>query len=325
MADRRYRTPEHLAYLRKVYPTGVPVKEIATKLGLRPDDVYYSASYYNIERRRSYQPKRIEWTAREIAFIKANFHRMTNPELARKLKKKLTKVREKCYELGLKHMEMEYWTSEQVQYLKDNYRTMGDTAIAAVFQERWPKKKVWSKKHIEKKRMYLGIKRTVAEEFEIRTGRFNAKDYKDLNGKTFPEGKKRLWFSNGKYRWMIKVGNQFIHYHRYKWEKHRGPIPKNKKIHFIDGDTTNCRLSNLVLLTRTELARRISNKNHSELSDSYIAGLLSWRDPEMKKHIINHPGILEAKRQQIIANRQLGLHRCKKDSPIISKPQKLKS
>src|SRR5690606_24936246 len=118
---------------------------------------------------------------------------------------------------------------------------------------------------------------------------------------------------------------KFVHYHRYKWEKHRGPIPKNKKLHFLDGDTTNCKLSNLVLLTRAQLARRISNKNHRELSDSYIAGILSWRDPEMKRHIMNHPGIIDAKRQQIIAHRKMGIHRCKKDSPIISKQQNQKS
>jgi hypothetical protein len=322
MADRRYRTPEELAYLRKVYPTGVPVKEIANKLGIRPEDVYYAVSYYHIERRRSYQPTRIEWSAKEIRFIRKNFFQMTNAELAKALKKKRTKVREKCYELGLKRMEMEYWTPEQVQFMKDNYRTMGDTEIASILQERWTKKKGWSKKHVEKKRRYLGIKRTVAEEFQIRTGRYDAKDYKDFNGKMFPQGKKRLWFQNGKYRWMIKVGNEFVHYHRYKWEKHRGPIPKNKKLHFIDGDTTNCKLSNLVLLTKAALARRISNKNHSELSDSYIAGLLSWRSPDMKKHIINHPGIIDAKRKQIINNRKMGHHRCKKGSPAISKLKK---
>lgn len=325
MADRRYRSPEEIAYLRKVYPTGVPVKKIAAHLGIKPEEVYYSVSYYRIERRRSYQPKRIEWSNREINFIKKNFYSMTNAQLAQALKKKVTKVREKCYDLGLKKMEMEYWTEEQVQFLKENYRTIGDAELARMFQERWPKNKLWTKKHIDKKRGYLGLNRTLEEQFTIRTGRFNANDYKDLiDGRTkhFPQGKKRLWFQNGKYRWMIKVGNQFIHYHRYKWEKHRGPIPDGYKLHFKDGDTTNCRLTNLELLSKSQLAKKVSDKNHSELSDSYIAGILSWRDPEMKKVVINHPGILEAKRQQILYNRSVGLHRCKKGSPAISKRKK---
>lgn len=321
MADRRYRSAAEIDYLRKVYPTGVPVKTIAKKLGISTSDVYYSVSYYQIERRRSHQPNRIEWSTRDIQFIKKNFHSMTNVQLAKKLKKKLTKVRDKCRELGLKHMELEYWTPEQVDYLKANYKTKGDTQLAAEFQQRWPKKKLWTFKHIDKKRGYLGLKRTIEEQFTIRTGRFNADDYKDLKDgrvKEFPQGKKRLWFQNGKYRWMIKIGKSFVHYHRYKWEKLRGPIPDGYKLHFKDGDTTNCRISNLELLTRSALAKKVSDKNHSELSDSYIAGILSWRDPEMKKHIINHPGILDAKRQQILSNRKMGLHRCKKGSPQIS-------
>jgi hypothetical protein len=320
---RRYWSEEDTNYLREAYTSGVRCVEIKKHLSNKTySEVYCRISYLQLNKRGrgSNQPSKIKWTERDIAYIKKNFHSSTNVQIAKALNKHLTVVRNKCRELGLLHMELEYWTDEQVEYLKANYKAKGDSALAAEFNERWHKKKGWSKKHIEKKRRYLHLKRSLEEQFLIRTGRFQAKDYTDFDGKKFVQGKKRLWFANGKYRWMIKIGNMFQPYHRFKWEKLRGPIPKNKKLCFLDGDTTNCSIKNLALFTRAELARRIATKNHSDLTDSYIAGLLSWKDPELKKHIINHPGLIDAKRQQILLNRSMGLSKCK-----ISKPQNKKS
>lgn len=62
---------------------------------------------------------------------------------------------------------------------------------------------------------------------------------------------------NGKpYKWIrLGLGNWML-YHRYKWEKHRGPIPKSHIVWFKDGDTMNTKLSNLELIHRGEGARR---------------------------------------------------------------------
>lgn len=76
---------------------------------------------------------------------------------------RLTVLRNKTRELGLKKMELEYWTDEQKQFLKDNYQTKGDVEIAEIFQERFPKRKKWTKSHINKKRKYLQLQRTEKE------------------------------------------------------------------------------------------------------------------------------------------------------------------
>lgn len=102
----------------------------------------------------------IVWTDAMISFVRENFHEMTNSALADHLQLGLTSVRTKCYQLGLKRMDLEYWNDEQINYLKENYREIGDTEIAELFASKWPKKKGWSKKHIEKKRRQLGLKRT---------------------------------------------------------------------------------------------------------------------------------------------------------------------
>lgn len=70
---------------------------------------------------------KIIWTDEMIHFLKENFNKMTNRELASCLNLKLTKVRDKCYEMGLKRMEMEYWTKDQVDFLLAYYQIMGVT------------------------------------------------------------------------------------------------------------------------------------------------------------------------------------------------------
>jgi len=88
---------------------------------------------------------------------------MTNRQLAASLNLRLTVTRNKCRELGLKRIEMEYWTDEQILFLKEHYKKMGDVEIAEIFEKRWPKNKPWRKQHINKKRKYLKLLRTAEE------------------------------------------------------------------------------------------------------------------------------------------------------------------
>ena len=48
--------------------------------------------------------------------------------------------------------------------------------------------------------------------------------------------------------------------HRYIWEKAFGPIPKGHCVQFKDGDTTNCILDNLYLISRAKQVRRNFDK-----------------------------------------------------------------
>lgn len=52
----------------------------------------------------------------------------------------------------------------------------------------------------------------------------------------------------GHKKWVLK--------HRWIWEQSNGPIPDGSQIHFIDGDRTNCDISNLEMITHAENARR---------------------------------------------------------------------
>src|SRR5690606_41007373 len=71
----------------------------------------------------------------EKKFLKENYQSMTNRQLADALELSLTKTRHFLYEMGLKRMEMEYWTDEQIDFLKKNYKTIGDTELAEIRSE----------------------------------------------------------------------------------------------------------------------------------------------------------------------------------------------
>ncbi|CAN8141091.1 HNH endonuclease [uncultured Thiomicrorhabdus sp.] len=44
--------------------------------------------------------------------------------------------------------------------------------------------------------------------------------------------------------------------HRLEWQKHHGPIPKDMIVTFKDGNTLNCNINNLELISRLEHVRR---------------------------------------------------------------------
>ena len=104
---------------------------------------------------------KIDWTDKRLKFLKENFNTMTNQQIADSLGLKITSVRHKCYELGLYKMTLEYWTDEQVDFLLKNYKEKGGTELAEIFNKKWYKDKGWTKKHIEKKRRYLKLKRKI--------------------------------------------------------------------------------------------------------------------------------------------------------------------
>ena len=62
--------------------------------------------------------------------------------------------------------------------------------------------------------------------------------------------------------------------HRVIYEKHHGPIPKGSTVIFGDGDKSNLSIDNLILVTRSQLARL--NQNH-----------LIQNDVELTKTAIN--------------------------------------
>lgn len=59
-----------------------------------------------------------------------------------------------------------------------------------------------------------------------------------------------------KYKHIRVALAKWIPLHRYNWEQVHGPVPRKMNLIFIDGNTMNCGLDNLQLLTNKELMLR---------------------------------------------------------------------
>jgi hypothetical protein len=247
-----------------------------------------------------------DWPEKELEFLTENFYSMTNKELAKALGMKLSMVRTKCYELGLKRMELEYWTDIQIKWLKVLYTFIGDMELALIFDEAYPKEKGWTLKHIEKKRMYLGLKRTKKqlEAIKERNKAFGS----------FRVGSKHTWQTRGAAergtvrmwdgRPYVKTEEGFKPYLRELWEQHYGPIPEGMNIRVVNTSLPYA-ITNLEMITDAENARRNAQKSSKGLSDNYVAGVLSHGEPELRKLLKEDKQIIKLKRQQLLLNRTI--------------------
>lgn len=209
---------------------------------------------------------KINFDPNEIQFIQENFQKMTNEQIAAALGLKKTIVRTMAYSLGLKRMELEYWSSEQVAFLKKNYKKIGDVELAEIFENEWPKNKGWTKKHIEKKRRYLFLKRTPADLQRIhsrnkKSGRLAVANKKrwEVTGSN-EIGKIVIWKVNEYPMAFIKTETGYVHYNRWLWKKNHGPIPEGYNVVRKDECPEIPTIEFLELITKDEHARRNQNK-----------------------------------------------------------------
>lgn len=204
---------------------------------------------------------KITFTPAQRKFLTDNWPNMTNVQLAESLGLKVTRVRMELYAMGLKRMEQEKIPSQAVEYIKEHYRTMGDTEIAQELQQRWPKNKGWSKKHVEKKRRYLKLKRTKAQIQAIHTrnvalGMFADCPVKawETRGGATPVGTIKIWCSHGRRFQVIKLKAGFVHYWPWLWRKHFGPVPDDMVVRSRASPDVIAKPSDLYVMTRAELA-----------------------------------------------------------------------
>jgi len=245
-------------------------------------------------------------------FIRDHFATMDNKSLARHFNVHIHTMRVQLYSMGLLRMEMEYWTPAQVRFLKKMYHTCGDLELAEIFQKKWTKKKGWTLKHIEKKRKYLGLKRTKEELFHIKQ-KAKAKGVYVLGlQRTWmkrgaaPEGSVVIWATNTQWptQW-IKINGRFTQYGRWLWQQAGRSIPAGKVITTKVGITEIKSIDDIECIDKAELSRRNSHKAHGLLSDNYVASIMSFNDPDLRNILKQSPDILNMKRQQLLLNRQI--------------------
>lgn len=108
---------------------------------------------------------KIKWAKQEVVFLRENYLKMTNAQLAKTLQKPLSGLRHKMKRMGLVRFKIKFrWTEPQTKFLEGAYRKYGDVEISEMLNKRWPRKaRPWTKKHVSKKRFLMGYVRTQEE------------------------------------------------------------------------------------------------------------------------------------------------------------------
>jgi len=217
----------------------------------------------------------------EIKFLRENFFVLTNSQLAEHINTFRAKhnqytisgLRNKCMLLGLTRGFQIRWSKADVKKLKAWYTIMGDKQISELLniysktsavRDGVRIKRVFKKKHVEKKRSLLGLNRTDEQIKRIvADNRLCGDMYKyTKNNNPWIRGYReianeedtRIW---GGRRW-IKINGKFIPYTRWFYNKFIAPVPADRKIYHIDLDPLNDEADNLELRPFT----RISLQNY---------------------------------------------------------------
>ena len=167
-----------------------------------------------------------KWTDADIEYLKENYALVSNRELERKMKRSVSSIIGKAHKLNLKKNPD---VLERIK--KQSYFKKGLTP--------------WNK---NKKGLNMGVSST----------RFS-RGQKPKNWK--PEGTITIRSKNEgeKYKY-IKNDGVWVLLHRLVWQQHGREIPPGMVIRFKDGDSMNCDIENLELISRSENMLRNYNR-----------------------------------------------------------------
>ena len=206
-------------------------------------------------------------------------------------------------------------TDKEKQFIKDNYQTMIylDVAKALNTTERRvanfiQKSGLRLSPEEYHRRRCIGMKKPGSIPWnkglslpnKPNSGQFqkgnNPKNTKTNGHITWRTRKNRV---NHDYYWIRVALGKWKELHIYIWEQKNGPLPQGKILRFKDGNHKNCTIENLELIDRVKNMDLNRNYNHDRMrSDKVIAGYIT-RDPQLKKELLKHPELLEAKRNQL--------------------------
>lgn len=259
----------------------------------------------------NYNPSnKINLTPEQVQYIRDHHGVITNQAIADHIGMKLRTLRTKLYDMGLFKVKMTYWTNEQAEYIRNNYQTVGDTEIAKSMTKLFPTQGGWSKKQVTCKRINMGLHRTneqldaiYADQVKRGIYALNATKRWQTQG-SLPDGTIRFYRKYPHYPAIpyIRVNGKFKPWHRLFWEQHNGLIPED---HFIvfKGSPELLTLDNLEMVSLSEL--RQENNGCIDLTDNYVAGLITKGAPGIRNHIRANTDLITAKRTQLLINRKI--------------------
>jgi hypothetical protein len=106
------------------------------------------------------------------------------------------------------------------------------------------------------------------KEFMSRRGMQNARKTQFKKGNLPPNTKNNMCITirtdktKKDYKFIRLALGKWVPLHRYNWQQANGKIPRKMNLVFKDGDTINCDVSNLELLTNAQLMKRNTLHNY---------------------------------------------------------------
>jgi hypothetical protein len=263
------------------------------------------------------------WSLYELEYLHSNFETMTNAEISEVLGKSVPQITWQMIRQGWRRSSIKHWTVAELEWLRANAH-QGMKAMAEAFNVPLTKIVAVLKNH----KIHTG------NNTQFRKGQnpWNAGRHERMSPKS--EFKKGFLPANTLHDGAITIRTdsktqrqyKYIRTAKAKWEllsrvtwvKHHGAIPKNMIVTFKDGDTLNCDISNLTLITMRENALRNVNRAKAKLSladswadgsryknDVWISKLLARDDKELQQQLVTNKELIETKRQQLLLRRQL--------------------
>jgi hypothetical protein len=106
------------------------------------------------------------------------------------------------------------------------------------------------------------------------------------------------------YQFIRLAASKWVQYHRWIWEQEYGAIPSGMIVIFKDGNSMNCKIDNLELISMAENA----NRNRNYMTNRFIArnmvGGKNAKEEDIQA-ILQFPDLIETKRQHILLNKKI--------------------
>ena len=199
-----------------------------------------------MRKRKKYIRK--EWTLKEVDYLRKNYTNTCTHILATQLNRTAKSIRDKANKCRLSKERI--WKQSEIDILYKYYPTHSAPQIAEMLNR--------TERGVAGKAKRLGIKKRGKKQ-KVR------KQQSGKNAKPVGTISKRLDKRSGKTYQYIKVEkHKWIPLARYVWIRHNGNIPPKHYIRFKDGDTLNCRIDNLVMLSYKEHAKL--NVDHEKIA-----------------------------------------------------------
>lgn len=224
-------TRKMLKVLKAEYKTA-DLDELATRLGVTKNAVKSKARVVGLTRRMA----NWRWTEYENKLFLSLYAETPNPELAQIFNRSLRSIENHSVVLGLR---------KSPEFLSANGKRLSKhpKAIACQFKKgHEPQNKG---KHIEDFMSAEGIKASSKTRFKLGHVPHNIK----------PIGYESVRHDGYVY---IKTEEGMVPKHTHLWRKYHGEVPAGMCVSFRDGNRQNCEIENLILISESEKATRVT-------------------------------------------------------------------